>query len=596
MPVFGITESKQEQLGRGYELDPIKEYARSFQDTVESITREGIDYYRDLQTCFRIPSAKNALREFFVKDSFDEKDPEFASPQKMQEKRDEMNTLFENTIKAINEHTPLNTVNPMQGLTLPMYKNTLMNFVFDKGVIPKAVAAAPKFTRTMEERILIDTEGNKIDMYRDQDKIYDAMRSVNPMTNIELDLVQGCGSWDDIVTDKLNGSAKFDSLDISAYISGVVFDNSYKSGNRKPDGTDATGDETIEVTQNVELKFSPSYGEVQRYLAGVVVLNVHNKDTNTYKETKVKVHGSITDNVLTITTVPNNVIKKIIFKAKLDASNARLSTCSVAWGEKTDVVEIGTSEPISTTVSPMEIKDISALYNINQVTKIMSLTKTCMTEYKDKDIKNSLDESFITLPKEDRFFGRFDFAVREGYSLDHIEYRQRVFWDWLESQTTKMLQRLNDPNVTISVIGDPDLIRKIQPTEISYSSPSNIGPVEIDYSKTVYTSNKRHYTFVGSDKLRWEDELIITLCPRNSHRIIYIIYDYQMYFGNEIRQFDNPSLPALHAFQRYKFDKYQPVQARVQILNPSGLRPEESENLAFAEYTNPGIGVQAITR
>ena len=47
-----------------------------------------------------------------------------------------------------------------------------------------------------------------------------------------------------------------------------------------------------------------------------------------------------------------------------------------------------------------------------------------------------------------------------------------------------------------------------------------------------------------------------------------------MYISNEIRNFDNPALPAIHAFERWKFVEYQPIQGRLKILNPLGLVPE----------------------
>ena len=44
-----------------------------------------------------------------------------------------------------------------------------------------------------------------------------------------------------------------------------------------------------------------------------------------------------------------------------------------------------------------------------------------------------------------------------------------------------------------------------------------------------------------------------------------------MYISNEIRNANNPALPAIHTFERWKMVEYQPVQGRIQILNPSGL-------------------------
>ena len=46
-----------------------------------------------------------------------------------------------------------------------------------------------------------------------------------------------------------------------------------------------------------------------------------------------------------------------------------------------------------------------------------------------------------------------------------------------------------------------------------------------------------------------------------------------MYVSNEIRNSKNPALPAIHAFERFKFVDYQGVQSRVTILNRSGLLP-----------------------
>ena len=44
--------------------------------------------------------------------------------------------------------------------------------------------------------------------------------------------------------------------------------------------------------------------------------------------------------------------------------------------------------------------------------------------------------------------------------------------------------------------------------------------------------------------------------------------------NNEIRNADNPALPAIHSFERWKFVEYTPVQGRIKILNPSGIREE----------------------
>ena len=145
--------------------------------------------------------------------------------------------------------------------------------------------------------------------------------------------------------------------------------------------------------------------------------------------------------------------------------------------------------------------------------------------------------------------------------------------DYLDDYATKMLQVLNDPNMTISVVGDPRIVRKLSPKDYVYQAPANIGPVTLDYTQTIVNaSDKRVYNFVGSDKYRNTNQLMIILNPRNTERICYRIYNYQMYISNEIRNAANPSLPAINSFERWLLKPYQPVQSRIKILNPSGKR------------------------
>jgi hypothetical protein len=268
-------------------------------------------------------------------------------------------------------------------------------------------------------------------------------------------------------------------------------------------------------------------------------------------------------------------IKKIRLTAKLDSSSAALETCHTMWKIDTDLVEIPSAVPINTTISPNEVKDIAAMYNVNQLTKHMSMFNTVLSNYKDDKIKEGLDASYERLDERTGFYDSFNFLPPAEYALTALEYRQKMFMDFLDNFATKMLQVLNDPNMTFTIYGDPSIVRKITPKEYAYVAPANIGPVTLDYTQTICNmSDKRVYNFIGSDKMRNTNELMILINPQNSDRIIYRIYDYQLYVSNEIRNIANPALPAIHAFERWKLVEYQPVQGRVKILNPTGLKAE----------------------
>ena len=142
---------------------------------------------------------------------------------------------------------------------------------------------------------------------------------------------------------------------------------------------------------------------------------------------------------------------------------------------------------------------------------------------------------------------------------------------------TEMLQELNDENMTIAIFGRPDLIRRIAPQQYTYQTASNIGPVELDFTRTVVTSEHRVYNFISTNKMRNNNNFVVLLIPRNSMRITYKVVDYQMYLSNEIRDARQTALPAMTAFERWLFLQYQPVQGRMHIMNPTGLRnnPED---------------------
>lgn len=538
MPVIGNRKSLD--LGKGYLNDPISSFAASFRDMAQNIlTESGTDIFSEPSKVMMVGSANDTMRNFFIEESADR---QAMTAQEYDDHIEMMNEQYLNDRQAVLEYAAIGQYNPVIGMTFPLHKNILMNNIFDKGAIPKVVAREPKFTVTMETRYLVTPEGKKIDMFRNQMDMTDAIEATAPFKEVELNLPEA--GTTDILT--AIGAGSLDNLSIETSISAVKVDAKWYP---------------------VDLQFTPSYGEFDRSL--IESVKVKTDDTPTYKEDVIS--ATMHNNKVQVVALKGNVTA-VKLRARKDTSNGLLQTCSVEWSAKTDIVEIPSAIPINTAVSPDEVKDIGALYQVNQLSKIMSMFKTVMENYKDDKIKRELDKSFAVMPETDKIEANFDFAPREGYALDHVEWRHKTFFDALDTHVTELLQVLNDPNMTVSIFGRPDLIRKITPTEYTYQTPSSIGPVELDFVKTVVTSDKRSYHFVSSQKLKGSNELIVILCPRNTDRIIYRIYDYQMYVSNEIRNASLHTLPSIHAYERWKFQSYQPVQARINILNPTGLK------------------------
>ena len=581
MPIGNSINTKTEIVGGSLYKDPMTSYSQSFLDIVNNIDEGcGLDIFSEAGKVLRRPESREALKSFFMEGFMDEDttDPLNKIPGYMEDQYAMQEQLFENDADLILESANLAAYNPVIGITFPVHKNILMNMVYDKGAIQKVVASGPKFTISMEKRILIDKNGQEIDMFTDQNKMSPAIDASNPTYEIEITLPE-VGTTDVL---GLCGGTRMDHLSIKTHVSRIMVDKVYiKEGDIMPDeenvirptgpiATAADEGEKSNVWFPTNIQFTPGYTQYERTFNQPISIIVRTSATETTKITD-SLAGVMDHDKFTIMSA-TGAVKKVMLSAELDTSNAMLDTCSVSWRVDTKIVEIPNAIPINVTISPEEVKDLAALYQVNQLTKIMSLLKTTLANYKDDKIRQFLDDSYDKLPEVARGYAEFDFAVPAGYALDPLTWRHTMFFETFDSMVTKMLQVLNDPNMIITVFGDPDLVRRITPTEYSYATPSSIGPVELDFKRTVVTSDKRVYQFIGSDKLRGTDYFTVLLCPRGTNRITYRIYDYQMYVSNEIRNINNPALPAVHAFERFLVDEYQPVQSRIKILNTTGFR------------------------
>lgn len=570
--------------GNSYRNDRLYAFGKAFTEAAQSIlTTENYDLFAEPVRTIRQPANKEALKEFFCSNFVDENN-QMLSAEDIEEAHTDAENLFENDVLGMVQEAAFQSeYSPMVGMALPIHKLILMNNVFAQGGgIQRVTAVAPSFTISMERRFLVTPQGEYIDMFLEQNRIADAIDDTVPTKKYELTLPQTEGATD--IFGDLGGAAGLDELSSVTRVIGVFVPNVYfAEGDHLPvdgwysnKGPIATAGDagTQDVWFHVDGQFTPYYGGPNRNerVLNLPITIKYKKNASDVEVLKDSLMGTLNNNKIGIVTMANK-ISKVMVAAKLNSANAMRDVASVAWKVDSDYVEIPEATPINTTVSPEEVKDIAAMYDANQVTKIMSITKTALSEKKDKNIKTFLDESYARLDERTSFAGKFDFAVPEGYALDWVTFRHSTFMDYLDDFVTKMFQVLNDPNMTVTIYGDPSIVRKITPKEYTYQAPANIGPVTLDYTQTVVnTSDNRVYNFIGSDKMRGTNELMVIINPRNTERFVYRIYDYQLYISNEIRNASNPSLPAIHSFERFLVKEYQPVQGRIDILNPSGMR------------------------
>lgn len=594
MPSVG--ERKSPSQGN-FSKDPMYAYAARFNDVNKRILSEAhVDYTLEPSKAAAFPASIDALREFFLEDSVIGGD--HLSAEERQDQVDMMNEVCTNDIQGLREAgvTGMNVFNPLVGLSLPMHKYLMMNCMFAQAV-PRYVAKSPTWTETMETRYMITPDGKKIDIANQQNQIYPAWKSQNASVEVPIALPEAQSV--DILDKYFDSTSRTTyNLSVATHICAVLVEEYVKTGTKiikQENVTDKTFTESAAETDGKALvwkpwkaEFTPGYGDANRIIVSPVDINLAKDGDGAVEAFHDTIFAVQKDNMFEINA---SKIKAVKMSARLDASARHLPTNKVTWEERTTYVQIPEQDGITIPVTPEEVKDIGAQYGINQVTKYMSIIKAILENVKDDDIKYELDESFRRLDDDHKSAKTYDMAPRQGYYGTHIDWCKSTFMDALDQFVSGLLTVLRDPNMQICVIGRPEIIRRLTPTEYTYTTPSSVGPVELDFTKTVVTSDKRVYQFLSSDKLWGNDNLIVLLIPKNTNRIVYRLYDYQMYISNEIRDVQNPQLPAITAFQRYKFFEYQPVQGRLFIANPSGMRehlPNVNPNTDY--YSNTDLG------
>ena len=595
MAVVGNPTGKNDSILRGYEQDSMHGIASQFAQIAKAGLSEQVDLYSEPRKFFMSDTLNSEMRNFFVENAFDKQDPKFSSIDAVNEEYGMLNALYQNDVKGICEAAPLGAYNPVVGITFPMHKNLLMTTVFDKGAIPKDVADTPQFTLSMETRTMYSPDGREIDMFLEQNKIKDVIERAVPHKDIvimlpedqETDVLALLGATNKTVAN-VSRSSKVTKL--------LVKDVYVAKGEEKYDATtkeivvETAGAVGTKVITVEPVKFVAAYGQYDRTFQKRIDLIVPTDNAGATRKEIFQFAGSMHKNRFTFMASSANIVG-VVLSAALDVSSAAYETPKVKWSSRTDYFEIPEAPHMTVTISPEETKDIQAMYNVNQLTKIMSMIKLSILNYKDDKILENLDDSFLNLPATSKVTSASNFVPPDNFLGSHVTWRYETFMDYLDTQITTMLQVLNDENMTVSIFGRPELIRKITPKEYTYTTPPSIGPVILDYKKTVKTSDNRVYQFISSNKMRNDNNLIIILNPRNTNRVIYKIFDYQLYVGNEIRDTVNYQLPALTAFERFLFVQYQPVQGRIQIVNPTGLvedienKTPVSKDRAMNDYT-----------
>ena len=626
--ILGTKENDIQDL-RGYENDPLYPYVESFINVVKApqYLNEGYNYFGNIRDYMRNPATRDEMKRFFVENSYDPMDPRYcqegknanpAALRNIAEHTEYMEQLFENDLSApdahgkswgilgsgwnsVNEASSLADFNNVVGMSLPVHKNILMNAVFDQ-VLPKKVSRSNRFTESIETREMIDTDGKRIDMFYEQNKMTPAINKSIPQARVFIPLPEM--RTINILQSVFGLTGRKYHLSVKSAVVGIIaeswtepgdtyFDPSDQKFKTVPTSGGSAGMRLVLFKCN-PIHFDPFYGDYDAVINCPIKFKIY-KDSYADESNAVIVDGALSGaryrddmfhfSFMTPTTyVPKSesdpkpvTVAGLLFYAAADASSAAFPTVQFDWRVKTKQYQIPDQPHITVTVTPESVKDIQASYDVNQITKLMSMMQLALLHWKDDNILKELDKSFLTMPDSQKVSAAIDWAPPLQFNGTPRQWRRDMYMEQLNRYVTRMLQVLNDENMTVLVFGSPNVIENVIPEDFSYTSPSSIGPVQLDFTKTVCSSGRRTFNFVSSQKLRNDNNFIILLIPRNTMRITYELIDYQLYVSNELRDTEHYEAPAMTCFERWFFLQFQPVQGRIMNLNIMGTR-EQLEN------------------
>lgn len=562
---------------------------RRISNSVSSNTRNMIESYISLEDSIRTEFGTSILTEsvsthdegvvqrcldFFTEDSYDPAQFDY-DQDKINNFLEALEVKFKNNINAINNHLyesagtngglGQTNLNAIVGLSLPLSKMILMNNMF-LNTMPVMVSDSKIINKDFEVRYLVDPRtGNRIDMYKDQNKIFDILHKSNPVK----ELVIPVNTEVDAVVELALGSTENIN---NVYIESVKVDVQVEIGDILPDGTIAESQEEKELDIKIGKQLNESYNGPS-----------FNRDIIFNGRSLGKIFVGRDINKISFMAI-NNKFKSVKMLLTKDNSNLTDIVPRVEWEIVKNQISIDHEVSLSTSYTLQLRHDYKSLHDVDLLSTIVESSKIALDDYKDTYINLALDEDYENTLNNLKVYREVDFASKQNFTGIADEWIQSTFKNSFDEVVDALVRIVNDPNVEILVYGRPILIEKVLPknSEGRIDFSNKIGSQNIEYAKsTITTSNKKAH-FISSQKLTTDTNNLlnntfkIVLNPTND-RTMYTIAEYQTYIGPDIKTAKDAHLPGITAFDRFELLKFEGVQGRMPILNISGIRQGETD-------------------
>lgn len=535
-----------------------------------SIARNGMSVLQD-------PSVRDFVKQSFIEGAFDPLNFD-ADEDAINEHIEFLEKKFDNNIKAMfntilesagtNQSLGLTNLNAIVGLSLPISKDILMNNMF-VNTLPSMVADNKILNKQFEIRRLIDpVSGNSIDLYREQNKIFELLYKSNPTKIYSIQRGETVNLVEKL---SLGQNENIDNVKVAK----VTVSIDLKEGDIMPDGSKVESDKTEDVTLNLGgLQLNQTYNDPTLYYP----IQFNGRNVGAFVLTRRY-------NELTLFTQDEKVKSVEVICVK---DNSVLSTTPprVEWEIRSEQISIDNQVFVATNYTPQTVYDHKTLHNVDILGTIIETTRTVLEDYKDVYLIESLNADFERMHPTQKVTMEVDFAAKDGYHDSIQAWIDNIFPFRLNDMIDSLFRIINDPNAEVLIYGKPSLIGKVMPKNESgkitnFRSP-NRSNQNVEFAKSTYSMQNRKVSFISSQKLQNKqngsdnNEFMVILNPTNE-RTMYKLVEYQTYLGGEIKPAASAHLPTITAFDRFELIKFEAVQGRIRVLNQSGLRSDQTD-------------------
>lgn len=555
-----------------------KALAESFINIDESLNANfNVSIAKDGVRVFQDPAVKAFVKQMFVEDAYDPLNFD-GDENAINEHIEFLEKKFDNNIIAMfdtfaesagtNNSLGLTNLNAIIGLSLPISKDILMNNMF-VNTLPSMVAESKVINKQFEIRRLIDpTSGKAIDLYRQQNEIFDLLYKSNPFKTYNIRPGQ---SIDIVKALSLGQNENIDNVKVHK----VTVSIDLEEGDVLPDGSVVDSKKTEDVVINLGgLQLNQSYTDPTLHYE----IPFNNRTVGAFVLTRRY-------NTLSLFAL-NDKIKSVDVILVKDNSSLSTTPPRVEWEIKNEQISIDNQVYVATTYTPQTVYDHKTLHNVDLLGTIVETTRTVLEDYKDAYLIESLNSDYERIHPSQKVNMEVDFAARDGYHDSIQSWIDDIFPFSLNDMIDDLFRIINDPNAEVLIYGKPSLISKVMPKNengrISNFRSSNGSNQNIEFAKSTYSMQNRKVSYISSQKLQTKkngadnNEFMVILNPTNE-RTMYKLVEYQTYLGGEIKPAASAHLPTITAFDRFELIKFEGIQGRIRVLNQKGLRSDQTD-------------------